>query len=175
MFDKFKIPFPQLMPRNFALVIPANAKGKWDKTGFETKDLFQETHQLEKRWVKLHSSEDLSYNEETEIISKVYTTLQEKATSTDPTLSQHLEALSKQAINRLERAEKKLVRAEKRKHADALGQIEGVRNALFPNGGLQERRENFLNFYQDNPTFIDELLKAFDPFDYSMHVLVQDH
>ena len=173
MFDRFNIPFPQLMPRNFALVIPANEKRKWDKTGFETKALFQETHQLEKRWIKDHSSEDLSYNDETEIISKAYSSLQEKATSTDSTLSQHLETLSKQTINRLEKAEKKLIRAEKRKHTDALRQIEEVRNSLFPNEGLQERRNNFMNFYQDDPMFIDELLKAFDPFDFRMHVLIK--
>ena len=137
-------------------------------------DLFQESHELGKRWVKNHSSEDLSYSKEAEIISKAYTSLQEKTTPTDPTLVQHLLALSKQSINRVEKAEKKLIRAEKRKHADALRQIEEVRNTLFPNGGLQERRENFLNFHQDDPTFIDELLKAFDPFDYSMHVLVQE-
>ena len=173
MFDHFKTEFPLLMPRNFALVTPATEKKKWDKTGFGAKDLFQETYKLEKRWVENRASSALSYNEEAQTIAKVYNSLGEKAVATDPTLSQHLEALSKQTLNRLEKAEQKLVRAEKRKHAAALRQIEDVRNALFPNGGLQERRDNFMNFYQDDPNFIASLLEAFDPFDYQMHVLTK--
>ncbi|MCP4457141.1 MAG: bacillithiol biosynthesis cysteine-adding enzyme BshC [Cytophagales bacterium] len=172
MFDHFKTPFPLLMPRNFGLVISANQKNKWNKTGFTIADLFLATHGLEKQWVKNNSLEDLTYVDESEKISGVFKTLAVKAGAADPTLVQHIEALSKQVLNRLELAEKKLVRAKKRQHRDTLSQITAVKNALFPNGGLQERHDNFLNFYQTNPDFIPELLKEFDPFDYRMHVLL---
>ncbi|PZR25252.1 MAG: bacillithiol biosynthesis cysteine-adding enzyme BshC, partial [Azospira oryzae] len=67
--------------------------------------------------------------------------------------------------------EKKLLKAEKRNHTDKLRQIEAVKDALFPGGSLQERTDNFLNFYQQDPAFIDHLLTSFDAFDFRMNVL----
>jgi len=63
------------------------------------------------------------------------------------------------------------VRAEKRLHADKFRQIESVKDALFPNENLQERYDNFLNFYQQDPHFVEKLLDYFDPFDFQFHVL----
>ena len=71
----------------------------------------------------------------------------------------------------LEKIEHKLLRAEKRNQTDKLRQIEEVKDHLFPGGGLQERTDNFLNFYQRDPSFIDRLEEHFDPFDYQFNVL----
>ncbi|MFM7853837.1 MAG: bacillithiol biosynthesis BshC, partial [Flammeovirgaceae bacterium] len=54
---------------------------------------------------------------------------------------------------------------------DKLRQIEAVKDALFPNGSLQERTDNFLNFYQSNPRFIGELIQELRPFDFRFNVL----
>lgn len=67
--------------------------------------------------------------------------------------------------------EKKLLRAEKRRYSDSLRQIEAVKDTLYPNGNLQERTDNFLNFSQQDPSFIDHLLEYFDPFDFQFNVL----
>ena len=74
-------------------------------------------------------------------------------------------------INGLERIERKLLRAEKRQHGEKLRQIEAVKDALFPNGGLQERVDNFLNFYQQDGDFIKKLIEHLDPFDYEFNIL----
>ena len=41
----------------------------------------------------------------------------------------------------------KMLRAEKRRFSDLQAQIVRIRESLFPNGGLQERVENFSSFY----------------------------
>jgi len=64
-----------------------------------------------------------------------------------------------------------MVRAEKRKQNDKIRQIECVKDTLFPNGGLQERTDNFLNFYQQDQDFIKKLVECFDPFDYRFNIL----
>lgn len=172
MFDHFSVPFPLLMPRNFGLIIPSHQKNKWEKTGFSRSDLFESPHELENKWVKKRAQDALSFSKETSLISSVYQTLIKKANIIDPTLTPHLEVLATQTKNRLALAEKKIVRAEKRNQKDALSQMAAVQEALFPNGGLQERHDNFLNFYQDDPTFILTLLREFDAFDFRMHVLL---
>jgi uncharacterized protein YllA (UPF0747 family) len=80
-------------------------------------------------------------------------------------------AETKRAVKSLEKIEQKLLRAEKRFQADKLSQVEAVKDALFPNGGLQERVDNFMNFYLTDPQFIQKLLQHFDPFDFRFNVL----
>ena len=92
----------------------------------------------------------------------------------DTTLEKLVIAESKKVENSLEKIERKLLKAEKRLHSDKLRQIEAVKDALFPNGSLQERTDNFLNFYQQDPSFIQELLKHFDPFDFQFNLLSYD-
>ena len=37
-----------------------------------------------------------------------------------------------------------------------MGQLESLKEKLFPDGGLQERHENLLTYHINNPQFIDE-------------------
>lgn len=89
----------------------------------------------------------------------------------DVTLSPFVGAEGKRGMDSLEKIERKLLRAEKRLHTDKLRQIEVVKDTLFPNGSLQERTDNFLNFYQQDPSFIQRLVEKFDPFDFDFHIL----
>lgn len=175
VFKHFKTAFPLLMPRNFALVIPDSVKTKWDKTGLSSTDLFLTGEAALKKWVQSNSSNDLSYQKELEQLNSLYQTLSERASEVDPTLTQHLEALKTTAEKKLSIAENKLLRAEKRKHTDKEQQIASVKEALFPNGGLQERHDNFLNFYLQDPQFIQKLLDTFDAFNYSMYLIFNEN
>jgi uncharacterized protein YllA (UPF0747 family) len=74
-------------------------------------------------------------------------------------------------VQAIEVIEKKMLRAEKRKQADKIRQTEAVKDFLFPNGSPQERTDNFLNFYQQDPQFIKKLIQSFDPFDFRFNVL----
>ena len=65
-----------------------------------------------------------------------------------------------QALNRVQKLEKKMQRAERKKHEDLKSGIAAIKQHLFPRGGLQERVENFATFYaQWGPQFIDALLE----------------
>ncbi|WP_425389717.1 bacillithiol biosynthesis cysteine-adding enzyme BshC [Ekhidna sp.] len=171
LFDHFKTAFPLLMPRNFALVVPETAATKWQKTGLEQADIFLSSERAFEKWVKSNSDHDISYHEELKKLKELEGSLKSKAKEVDPTLTQHIEALHASFFKRIEKAEKKLVRAEKRLHEDRRRQIESVKEMLFPGGSLQERKDNFLNFYLKDPGFIQELFKSFDAFDYRMYLM----
>lgn len=173
VFAHFQTVFPLLMPRNFALIIPKNESNKWGKTGLSNRDLFLDNHRAFSKWVETNSSKTLSYKKELAELHGLYRDLGEKALAVDPTLMQHLEALATTAKNKLEMAEKKLLRAEKRNHADKQEQIDAVKDFLFPSGSLQERHDNFMDFYLDNPEFVNQLLGTFDAFEYSMYLIFE--
>ncbi|MBT1702627.1 bacillithiol biosynthesis cysteine-adding enzyme BshC [Chryseosolibacter indicus] len=171
VFDHFNTPFPVLIPRNFALVIDHTVNRKLEKTGLNLTDFFEEKNYIFNHWVLKNTRHNLTVGEEHNTISNIYNLLRKKAESIDPTLGPFVGAEGKRAINSLEKIERKLLRAEKRLHTDRLKQIESVKDALFPNGNLQERTDNFLNFYQQDNRFIAKLIEHFDPFDFSFNVL----
>lgn len=171
VFEHFGVDFPFLMPRNFALILNSVTRKKWDKTGLSNKDLFIPAEKAVEKWVQQVTKHDLSYQAEAEALQSLQQSLQTKASGIDPTLVQHIEALMTTFLGKVEKAEKKLIRAEKRKHKEKRDQILAVKEALFPGGTLQERKDNFLNFFLKDPQFVEKLLDALDPFNYKMYLI----
>lgn len=170
VFEIHDVPFPILMPRNFALVISPEIYRKFVKTGLELRQIFEEKNYLFNHWVLTHSPRNLTVGVERNNVAELFEQLRSRAEQVDKSLSPFVGAEGKRALNSLEKIERKLLRAEKRLHADKLRQIEFVKDALFPNGSLQERTENFLGFYQQDPSFLALLLESLDPFDFSFNV-----
>jgi bacillithiol biosynthesis cysteine-adding enzyme BshC len=174
VFDHFKTPFPVLMPRNFALVSDHTVIRKFEKTGLTLADFFEDKNYIFNHWVLKNSSRNLTVGQERTQILQLFELLKQRADSIDKTLNAFVSAHGKRTINGLEKIEQKLLRAEKRLHGDKLRQIESIKDAWFPNGSLQERTDNFLNFYQQDPTFIQKLIDTFDPFDYRFNILIDN-
>lgn len=171
VFDHFKVPFPILIPRNFALVLDGPVARKFDKTGLTVTELFEEKNYLFNDWVLKNTHHNLTLTNELNTVNQIFDEIKLRATKIDPTLSQLVAAETKRANNSFARIEQKLLKAEKRLHTDKLRQIEEIKEALFPAGGLQERSDNFLNFYQQDKSFIEKLINAFDPLDFKFNVL----
>lgn len=172
VFDYFKVPFPILMPRNFALVLDGPTTRKFEKTGLGVEELFHEKNFLFNDWVSKNTHHNLTLTQELNNVNTMLNEVKARAIKIDPTLGPLVEAEAKRTARSFERIEQKLLRAEKRNHSDKLRQIEDVKDYLFPNGGLQERSDNFLNFYQEDPKFIQKVLSAFDPFDFQFNLLM---
>jgi len=171
VFEHFKIPFPMLMPRNFAVVVDQPTKRKLDKTGLEVKDFFETKNSIYNHWIVKNTHHHLSLGAEINSLEQLFESIKQRATDIDSTLAPFTSAKAKKAIDSLHVIEKKFLKAEKRNQSDKLGQIEAVKDILFPNGSLQERTDNFLNFYQQDPQFIEKLIATFDAFDFRMNVL----
>lgn len=171
VFDHFKVPFPMLMPRNFGMVIEHEVARKWSKTELGVADLFEDPNTLFNKWTLAHTVHDLSVEAEQRDLAALFGRLQKRARDIDVTLGQFVEANAKRAMKSLEKTGQKMLRAERRRESDKLRQIAEVKESLFPNGGLQERTDSFLNFYHRDPDFIERLIEHFDPFDFQFNVL----
>jgi uncharacterized protein YllA (UPF0747 family) len=72
----------------------------------------------------------------------------------------------------LNNLEKRLIKAEKRKHKDFLDRIEILKKDLFPNNSFQERQLNFSSFFNSNKkNFLSFLIEKIDPFNNSFNVV----
>jgi len=171
LFDKVNVPFPMLMPRNFGLAVAPHILKKFEKTDLEWKDLFEDKNYIFNHWVLKHSNRNLTVGAERNAVSDLFEQLKARAEQIDVTLAAFVGAEGKRALNSLEHIERKFLRAEKRTHNDRLRQIEELKEQLFPNGSLQERTDNMLNFYQQDPQFIQKAMNVFDPFDFQFYIM----
>lgn len=174
VFENYKTPFPVLLPRNFALVMDSPVARKFDKTEMELNDLFLSKANLLNAFVRKHSGHKLQLTREHASFEMFFDLIRQDAEKIDKTLGPLVAAESKRTFNSLAKIERKLVKAEKRFQSDKLRQMEEVKDALFPNGSLQERTDNFLTFYQQDPSFIKKILDGFDPFDFRMNIFRYD-
>ncbi|MFM7855544.1 MAG: bacillithiol biosynthesis BshC, partial [Flammeovirgaceae bacterium] len=110
VFEAFQVPFPILMPRNFAMVVDEATQKKFVKTGLELKDLFEEKNFLFNHWVAKNSQHDLSLGREFEKLKSLYQSVQHQAEQVDATLGKLVAAKHKHAHDDLERIEKKMLK-----------------------------------------------------------------
>ena len=111
-----------------------------------------------------HSNNEWQTEEEAKAIDAIFQGIKQKATALDATLKSSAEAALVKMKYQLSVLEKKMLRAEKRKMQTQLQKISRLKNTLFPNSGLQERVENFSEYYlQYGPAFFDVLMEGIDP------------
>ena len=147
VFETVTVPYPVLVLRNSFLLIKEKQQKKLKQLQFTTLDLFQTTDDLTKALVLKDSGKDILPAKEIEAINQTYLSIIDIAKAADSTLEGHALALKAKNEKSLQGLEKKIIRAEKRKHKETIHSIQQIKSALFPGGSLQERQENFAGFY----------------------------
>ena len=173
MFEAYQESFPLLMPRNFALIVNQASQKRADKLGITIEELFDDELTLRRRFVEQNSENSLNLAFEIDEIADIFQRITQKALAIDATLKAAVEAEKTKMQNGLENLEKRLKKAEERNQETAVNQLLALKNKLFPGGGLQERKENFLNFYLNNPNFIAQLIENLNPLEYKFNVLTE--
>ncbi|RZJ36208.1 MAG: bacillithiol biosynthesis cysteine-adding enzyme BshC [Flavobacterium sp.] len=163
-FDKSNVTFPMLMLRNSALIVSEKQAKKADSLNLSWRDLFQKPEILKDQQVRKLSAQQLDFSALKNTLKEQFQQLREIAKSTDISFEKSVAAQEARQINGLNNLEKRLLRAEKKKHADILNRIEILQSSLFPGGNLQERVLNFSNFYlETGDALIPMLIESLDP------------
>ena len=171
-FAYYGIDFPILILRNSGLIGGNKAEQAMKKLDLSPADLFKSAEELKKQWVINHSQHVLNLTDEWLEFKCLFEKIKLRAHKIDPTLSASTEAIRARLEKAIHNLEKKLVKAEKRNHSEALNRIDTFKQKLFPNGGLQERSDNFGLFYvQYGEEFINSLIETFTPLDFKFTIL----
>ncbi|WP_448636418.1 bacillithiol biosynthesis cysteine-adding enzyme BshC [Pedobacter panaciterrae] len=171
-FDHYKIDFPVLILRNSAMLIDKRSETRMEVLGISHRNLFNEPEALKNEWVKSHVNLQFSLDNEERSIRAVFDQIKLNAYKIDKSLSQSADAAKTKALKLISTLEKKMLRAEKRKHVTSFSQIDNLKEKLFPSGVLQERVLNIapmIVLYGDD--FIDSLITHFKPLDHQFTVL----
>ncbi len=164
LFQGLRVPMPAVLLRTSAGFITPKARKQWEAIGLSTEELFAPLEELKSQVASRNARFSTSVEEERLTLAAFYASLSAKASAADSTLKASVEARAKAADKGLERIGKSLVRAAKRKEHDTLTRMDAVHAAVFPGGGLQERRDNILPLLAAHgESFLDELLEKLDP------------
>jgi bacillithiol synthase len=175
LFNHYSVPFPVLVLRNSFLIVEKKWQDKIAKMGLEISDIFLPQQELLNKLVKRDSANQLDIGQQLQQAKALYAELRQISNKIDVTLGQHVSALEAAALKKLQSLEKKLLRAERRKFEDHQRQIAALRQALFPNNGLQERVENFMPYYaQWGRQFFKMLYEQSAPLQDGFTVILQD-
>ncbi len=174
VFDHYKLSFPALVPRLFAMIITRPIMKKLEKLNLTEKELFEPFSTLKEMILRRENSTHYDLSTELDSMKSLFESIKSKAGAADKTLEALVMGEHKNAEKILDHLSKRIKRAEEQKHEITLTQLQSVLDKLFPEGNLQEREDNFLNFYLNNPRFIDELVASLDPFDFRFNILKED-
>lgn len=147
LFEHYKVFLPVVLLRQSVLWIGEQEMKLMNKLGMNSKDIFVPEAELVKKYVSAHSDKDWQTDTEAAAIEQILNELKEKATAIDSTLRASAEASLTKMQKQLSVLQQKMLRAEKRKMQEELQRVMRLRHALFPNNGLQERVDNFSDYF----------------------------
>ncbi|WP_235298989.1 bacillithiol biosynthesis cysteine-adding enzyme BshC [Portibacter marinus] len=174
-FEAFNVSFPILVRRNSVLWIGKGEQKQMEKYGIGLNELFLTEDDWIRSFVKANASAELEFSEEFSHFQKAYDLLSSKAKPIDPNLAKSIEASGVKAFKSFEQLSSRLIRTEKDRHENDLNKIRKLHDKIFPSGGLQERKDNFIPYYlKHGGEFIKSLKSALDPFNPNFVVIREE-
>ena len=165
-FKENNVVFPMLLLRNSVLLATQKQSEKADKLNLNWSDLFSKQQDLLNLKTKEYSVFNIDFTEQKQHLKKQFEGLYEIANQTDKSFIGAVKAQEIKQIKGLEDLEKRLLKAEKRIHAEELNRILLLQKELFPDHNLQERKTNFSEFYLEyGNDLISKLLTNLNPFE----------
>ncbi len=164
MFEHYNGFFPSIQLRQSVMMMDEHHEKLQQDLDLSLLKLFRKEEQLIHEYVATHGSGEWHTTDEMEAMGQILQSLKVKAVKVDSTLGPAAEAVLKKMEYRLKTLEQKMFRAEKRKLDVQLDRLSRLKSALFPNGSLQERTDNFAEYYmeQGNALF-DAILEGTKP------------
>ena len=168
-FEYYDISYPVLVPRDFVLLITTKIQKLINKLKLSLTDLFIDKNKIENKVLGIEKDESKNFKKEIDDINKILDNISEKFETEDPTMKPHVLATAKKMENRLLQIEKRFINKHKKNNDKLINQILDLYSFIKPDNSIQERKENFMSFYDLN--FIENLLENLDPLDFQFKIL----
>ncbi len=148
-FESINLPFPILVPRNSMLFLEEKSIRKIENSGLKIENFFENFAEvMNQKLLENSEIKVLLTEKETELISS-FSELKNKASETDKTFLNLVEAEETRQLKSFRRMQKRLLKAEKIKQSERFDQMQNLFLKVHPAGNWQERVFNFSVFYAD--------------------------
>ncbi len=147
-FERVSVPFPILLLRNSVLIVDEKQAQKLHALHISEDEIFLSQNDLVRKKVKEISDLKIDFSEQRSDLEKMFGQLKSLSDQTDKSFSGAVLAQEKKQLNGLDKLEKRLLQAQKRKYKEVVSRITLLQEQLFPKQSLQERQANFSEFYE---------------------------
>ena len=171
--DSFGIHFPALVPRDHVLFLEKPDLRKIGNLDLILKDLFIDLFELSKGLVG-SSQYNVNIEPKQREVFSILNKIQVEITEVDVSLREFMEAEKKRFEKEFTRIKKKVNKAVARIEEDKIDSLKILMSRVQPNGTLQERRSNFLEYYLFNPKFLNLIFQHIDPFNVSFKIVIDE-
>lgn len=159
-FEAFGVFFPILIRRASAMLLTGGNAKNMNKLNISIDDVFKEEDRLIADLVNAESDVNLDLNDEVQKIEAVFQSIASRAKILDPTLEGKVLSEGNKQIKVIEQLESRLRRTVKAQQETEVNKIRKVKSSLFPNNGLQERHDNFFQYYDMYGDRLLDLMKS---------------
>ena len=122
--------------------------------------------------VKNNIENDISLENEKNIIKNLNEDLIKKITDIDANLKTSIKSIEAKQISLMNLLEKKIIKSQKVKVKGIIDTLEKIYNKIYPDGLFQERKINFSEFYSyKGKELIDIIYQSTSPFDNSINIV----
>lgn len=174
-FASQNIPFPILLHRNAAVLVPKKIAKQLDSLNLKSEDLFLKRSSLINKKVRQISNIDLDLQSFKQTLEVQFQELEALVMQTDPSFEGAVKAQRAKQFKGIDNLEHRLLKAQKKKLADQVARLILLHETLFPNESLQERTVNFSEFYLlYGKELISILSKKLDPLSLKFDWIVLD-
>jgi bacillithiol synthase len=143
IFKQYKVAFPVLLPRQFALLADEKSLQTLASLNLNIQDILVKDDELPKVYLA-KSGKAFSLIQESKALMDNYNQVVQKMKAVDITLDASSRAEMKRLENGLEKLTKKANRAIKRKEEVVIKRLLKIKNFVMPAGSLQERHDNIM-------------------------------
>jgi len=176
MFDQTKVPFPLIKIRNSVQWFDRSTNKKIEKLNLKYTSVFESIHEIKKQYVIDNTEEELEFSELEHKATDFIKELENSIVALDKGLEGYAKSESTKIQKQLDGVEQKLIRHQKKKHDDAMKQIDGIYSRLFPKNGLQERYDNMIPFLAKYgpKEFVGMVYDLIDPVEEDLILVVEE-
>jgi bacillithiol biosynthesis cysteine-adding enzyme BshC len=173
VFESFGVVFPMLLQRNHVLYLTKKYQREMQTKEISIENLFLPAENLKQLYLDSVLQNPQNIDNEIVTINKSLKNIRTTLKNVDNSLDKYAISQQKDIENILIKMAKKLKKTQENRFEADIRQLENLQNSVCPNGGLQERSENFLSFYLNNPNFLNEIKEKLNPFEHQFYVVTE--
>ena len=171
-FNAMGVSFPMLSLRNHFVLVDSNSSKKLNDLKLLVPDLFHSVDDLIREHVLEISDAEVDVDEELNLLNQLYNSLKSKAEGIDESLVPSIEAELTRMEKGIEQWKGRFTRGLKKQNEVSINRIKSLHKKLFPSGYLQERHDNFIGFFSQDPeAFFDNVYSSTAPFDTEFRIV----
>jgi bacillithiol biosynthesis cysteine-adding enzyme BshC len=175
LFRELGIPFPMLIRRDSFLIVDKRSYSFCKDQGIDIRRLFDREEQLVNSYIKEDSDTTIHLEDLKPGLQAIFQEIANRAREIDVTLTKTVLSEGTKAEKSIDYLQGRLLKAEKKKKEVTLNKITTIKHRLFPNNGLQERNDNFIQYYlRYGTSWIDAILDHSDPMNKQFKILVEE-